>query len=91
MSWLNDDDDDPESFDAWDESDVRVRPNPKGNKPRSKIRPSHQDAVDGRVLSVDRGRYTVLIDEEAVARGMGLSKKQAEQQAAERALVALGV
>ncbi|OON67374.1 ribonuclease III [Hymenobacter sp. CRA2] len=34
---------------------------------------------------------TVLIDEEAVATGMGLSKKQAEQQAAERALAALGV
>jgi len=64
VSWLSDDDDDPESFDAWDESDARVRPNPKGNKPRSKIRPSHEDAVDGRVLSVDRGRYTVLVDED---------------------------
>jgi len=34
---------------------------------------------------------TVLIDEEPVATGMGLSKKQAEQTAAERALTALGV
>jgi ribonuclease-3 len=34
---------------------------------------------------------TVLLDEEAVAMGMGLSKKQAEQLAAERALEALGV
>jgi len=34
---------------------------------------------------------TVLIDEEAVATGMGLSKKQAEQTAAERALTVLGV
>jgi ribonuclease-3 len=34
---------------------------------------------------------TVLLDEEAVATGMGLSKKQAEQLAAERALEALGV
>ncbi|KUG09500.1 ribonuclease III [Solirubrum puertoriconensis] len=34
---------------------------------------------------------TVLIDDEAVATGMGLSKKQAEQQAAERALDALGM
>ncbi|MCC2547971.1 ribonuclease III [Hymenobacter sp. BT175] len=34
---------------------------------------------------------TVLIDEEAVATGMGLSKKQAEQLAAERALTALRV
>ncbi|PZQ91891.1 MAG: ribosome small subunit-dependent GTPase A [Leifsonia xyli] len=64
MSWLSGDDDEPEGFDAWDESDVRVRPNPKGNRPRTKIRPSHENAVDGRVLSVDRGRYTVLVDED---------------------------
>ncbi|QEO10440.1 ribosome small subunit-dependent GTPase A [Protaetiibacter larvae] len=63
MSWLSDDEE-PEGFDAWDESDVRVRPNPKGNRPRTKIRPSHEGAVDGRVLSVDRGRYTVLVDED---------------------------
>ncbi|AYF98729.1 ribosome small subunit-dependent GTPase A [Protaetiibacter intestinalis] len=65
MSWLSDDDEEPEGFDAWDETDVRIRPNPKGNRPRTKIRPSHDDAVDGRVLSVDRGRYTVLVDEDA--------------------------
>ena len=34
---------------------------------------------------------TVLLDEKEVATGMGLSKKQAEQLAAERALTALGV
>jgi ribonuclease-3 len=34
---------------------------------------------------------TVFVDDEAVATGMGLSKKQAEQTAAERALTALGV
>ena len=62
MSWLPPDDDD-EGFEAWDESDARVRPNPKGNKPRSKTRPEHADALDARVLSVDRGRYTVLVDE----------------------------
>jgi ribosome biogenesis GTPase len=61
VSWLSDDEE-PEGFDAWDESDVRVRPNPKGNRPRTKIRPTHEDAVEGRVLSVDRGRYTVLVD-----------------------------
>ncbi len=63
MSWLGGDDED-EGFDAWGESDVRVRPNPKANRPRTKIRPEHSDAIDGRVLSVDRGRYTVLIDED---------------------------
>jgi len=34
---------------------------------------------------------TVLLDGEAIATGMGLSKKQAEQLAAERALTTLGV
>jgi ribosome biogenesis GTPase len=64
VSWLPPDDDD-EGFEAWDESDVRVRPNPKANKPRTKTRPEHGDAIDARVLSVDRGRYTVLVDEDA--------------------------
>ena len=62
MSWLPPDDED-EGFEAWDESDVRQRPNPKGTKPRTKQRPAHDDAVAARVLSVDRGRYTVLVDE----------------------------
>ncbi len=55
-----------DAFDAygdWDEEDIRVRPNPKANKPRSKQRPKHSDAVTGRVVTVDRGRYTVLLDE----------------------------
>ncbi|MFT4029177.1 MAG: ribosome small subunit-dependent GTPase A [Protaetiibacter sp.] len=62
MSWWDGGEDDPESFDAWDETDVRVRPNPKANRPRTKTRPAHDDAVEARVLSVDRGRYTVLVD-----------------------------
>lgn len=64
MSWLPPDEDD-EGFDAWDESAVRVRPNPKGNRPRSKQRPDHVDALSARVLSVDRGRYTVLVGQDA--------------------------
>jgi len=60
VSWLDDtDDDEPE----YDESDIRVRPNPKANRPRSKRRPAHADAKIARVLGVDRGRYTVLVDE----------------------------
>ena len=46
-----------------DERDVRVRPNPKGSRPRTKDRPEHRDAVLGRVLTIDRGRYTALVDE----------------------------
>ena len=57
--WASPDDDEPE----FDESSVRVRPGRKGSKPRSKTRPSHQDALTGRILSVDRGRYTVMLDE----------------------------
>jgi ribosome biogenesis GTPase len=68
VSWLPPDEED-EGFEAWDESDVRVRPNPKGTKPRTKTRPEHGDAVDARVLSVDRGRYTVLVDEDGPATG----------------------
>lgn len=44
---------------TWDESDVRVRANKKGSRPRTKERPAHEDAVVGRVVTVDRGRYTV--------------------------------
>ncbi|MFF1354588.1 ribosome small subunit-dependent GTPase A [Streptomyces sp. NPDC058297] len=46
-----------------DEDDIRVRPNRKGNRPRTNIRPKHEDAADGMVLTVDRGRLTVLIDD----------------------------
>ncbi|WP_167142772.1 ribosome small subunit-dependent GTPase A [Canibacter zhoujuaniae] len=41
---------------------VRVRPNPKANRPRSKQRPDHSSAPVGMVIGVDRGRYTVIID-----------------------------
>lgn len=40
-----------------DEADIRVRPNPKGSRPRSKERPGHAEAVLGQVVTVDRGRY----------------------------------
>ncbi|GAA1803529.1 ribosome small subunit-dependent GTPase A [Agromyces neolithicus] len=59
--WSADDDEDDEP--EFDESDVRVRPNRRGSRPRTKTRPEHADAVEGTVLGVDRGRYTVLVDE----------------------------
>ena len=59
MSWLYEPDG---SGHDLDETDVRVRPNPKGNKPRTKIRPQHQAAPIGMVLGVDLGRYRVLLD-----------------------------
>lgn len=48
----------------WDESDVRIRPNKRGTRPRTKDRPSHEDAVIGRIVTVDRGRYTAIVDED---------------------------
>ncbi len=46
---------------SWDESDVRVRPNRRGSRPRTKDRPKHEDAIVGRVTAVDRGRWTTLV------------------------------
>ncbi|GAA2563273.1 ribosome biogenesis GTPase [Neomicrococcus aestuarii] len=48
---------------SFDESDVRVRPNKKGSRPRTKDRPSFDDAEIGRIVTVDRGRYTAILDE----------------------------
>ncbi|MHB1172877.1 MAG: ribosome small subunit-dependent GTPase A [Lacisediminihabitans sp.] len=61
MSWLSDPDD--ENEDKYADYEARTRPNPKGNRARTKIRPEHSDAVTGRVLTVDRGRYSVLVGE----------------------------
>ncbi|MFI0814512.1 ribosome small subunit-dependent GTPase A [Streptomyces sp. NPDC021098] len=49
-----------------DEDDVRVRPNRKGNRPRTHIRPKHEDASEGMVLTVDRGRLHVLIEDRTI-------------------------
>lgn len=48
----------------WDESDVHVRPGKSGSRPRTKDRPAHGDAVTGRIVTVDRGRYTAILDED---------------------------
>ncbi|GAA2316918.1 MULTISPECIES: ribosome small subunit-dependent GTPase A [Streptomyces] len=49
-----------------DEDDVRIRPNRKGNRPRTNIRPKHEDAAEGFVLTVDRGRLTVLVEDRTI-------------------------
>ena len=62
MSWLNfDDDDTDEPYGEYADHTVRARPNPKANRPRTKRRPEHADAVGGMVTGVDRGRYAVLV------------------------------
>jgi len=45
-----------------DEDDIRARANPRGTRPRSKQRPAHMNAESGRVFSVDRGRFGVVVD-----------------------------
>jgi len=75
VSWLDDlDDDEPE----FDEADVRMRPNPKANRPRTKRRPAHSDAEIARVLGVDRGRYTVLVDEDLPTERTALAARARE-------------
>ncbi|MEV1062503.1 ribosome small subunit-dependent GTPase A [Streptomyces sp. NPDC050263] len=49
-----------------DEDDIRSRPNRKGNRPRTHIRPKHEDSVEGMVLTVDRGRLTCLVEDRIV-------------------------
>jgi ribosome biogenesis GTPase len=81
MSWLTETDDDDE--DKYADYEARNRPNPKGNRARTKIRPEHSDAITGRVFTVDRGRYSVLVAEgtpeehEAIASRASELRKQA--------------
>ena len=58
MSWLYEPE--PGEHDL-DETDVRIRPNPKGNKPRTKIRPDHENAALGLLVGVDKNRYQVIL------------------------------
>jgi len=48
-------------YDHYDESSVRVRPSRRGSRPRTKERPSHEDADVALVTGVDRGRYTTWL------------------------------
>lgn len=61
MSWLTLDDDDDVPYGEYADHTVRSRPNPKANRPRTKRRPEHADAVIGTVTGVDRGRYSALV------------------------------
>lgn len=67
-----------EAYEDYDESSVRVRPNPKANKPRTKQRPEHTNSVTGRVISVDRGRYGVVVDESTPQEHRGIATRARE-------------
>lgn len=46
-----------------DEDDVRVRPGRRKARPRSKERPAHSDATTATVMTIDRGRFTLEMDD----------------------------
>jgi ribosome biogenesis GTPase len=48
-----------------DEDDVRVRPG-RSSRPRSRLRPAHDEATPAYVLAVDRGRFTCEVDDHEV-------------------------
>ncbi|MEV7077753.1 ribosome small subunit-dependent GTPase A [Streptomyces sp. NPDC093516] len=49
-----------------DEDDIRTRPGRRNTRPRTNIRPKHEDAAEGLVLTVDRGRLTCLVGDRVV-------------------------
>jgi ribosome biogenesis GTPase len=53
----------------FDESDVRIRPS-KNTRPRSKDRPSHSEAINALVTTVDRGRTTCITDDGTIVVAM---------------------
>ena len=75
MSWLSDDDEDDDKYADYE---ARNRPNPKGNRARTKIRPGHTDAVTGRVFTVDRGRYSVIVGEGTAEEHAALASRASE-------------
>lgn len=46
----------------YDESDARIRPRANKSRPRTKDRPTHANATPALVITVDRGRFTVVVD-----------------------------
>jgi len=86
LSWLYEPELGPHDL---DETDVRIRPNPKGNKPRTKKRPDHKSAPLGMVLGVDLGRYRVLLDDEPRMVNATLAKEMRKAGAAVGDRVAL--
>jgi ribosome biogenesis GTPase len=53
----------------FDESDARIRPG-RRTRPRSKDRPSHSDAIQALVTTVDRGRTTCITNDGIIVTAM---------------------
>lgn len=70
MSWLPPDDESEDiPYAEYADHAVRQRPNPKANRPRTKRRPAHADAVGAMITGVDRGRYAALVESRHAAGG----------------------
>ena len=54
--------------DRLDEDDIRVRARP-GSRPRTRQRPAYKSAPGAFVVSVDRGRYGCLLDDDGASPG----------------------
>jgi len=54
---------------VYDESDARIRP-ARSTRPRTKDRPSHDDAITALVTTVDRGRTTCITDDRLIVTAM---------------------
>ncbi len=50
-------------FQDFDEDDIRQRPGKHKSRPRTKDRPNHKNSLTGKVITVDRGRFTVYLNE----------------------------
>jgi ribosome biogenesis GTPase len=48
-----------------DEDDVRIRP-ARSSRPRTRTRPAHEEAAAARVVTVDRGRYRLRLEDGAL-------------------------
>ena len=68
----------------WSEADVRIRPNKRGTRPRTKDRPAHADAVLAMVVGVDRGRYRCVLLDEPGTGSKGAGSKGAGSKKAQR-------
>lgn len=62
----------------WDESRVRVRANKKGSRPRTKDRPAYEDALIGRIVTVDRGRYRAIVAEDTAEERLVIAARAKE-------------
>lgn len=65
-------------YSEYDESSVRVRPNKRGSRPRTKDRPAYDKAQIGRIITVDRGRYTAILDEDTSAERLVIAARARE-------------